>query len=152
MGVEIRNAMMRLYILAQSIITPVAYVVAAAVTDAQGHILLVKHTYKLGLQLPIGGVRRGEAAPEAARRELREEIGLSEGIVTLFNIYTRRSGWATNVIALYRISEANFDFHANVEVSDVVFVDPSAPPDGCTDDTLRRLEELAGKVLPRPYW
>jgi 8-oxo-dGTP pyrophosphatase MutT (NUDIX family) len=146
------HALMNLYVLAQSIVTPVAYAVAGAVTDRQGRILIVRHSYKPGWQLPLGGVDRGEPASDAVLRELKEEIGLTGGAASLFGIYTRKAGWATNVIALYRVTEAIVDFRPNLEIREIAFADPAAPPAGCTDDTLRRLEELAGRSPPRPYW
>src|SRR5882672_5272255 len=40
-------------------------------------LLLVRSSYRVGWQLPGGGVRRGEMPEVAARRELAEEIGLA---------------------------------------------------------------------------
>ena len=42
-----------------------------------GAVLLVRTSYRPGVSLPGGGVRRGEAPREAAVRELREEVGLA---------------------------------------------------------------------------
>ena len=41
-----------------------------------GRVLAVQQSYRSYLSWPGGGVRRGEAPREAARRELREELGL----------------------------------------------------------------------------
>ncbi len=41
-----------------------------------GRILAVQQSYRSNLSWPGGGVRRGEDAREAARRELAEELGL----------------------------------------------------------------------------
>ena len=42
----------------------------------EGKILLVKNSYVKYYSLPVGNVRAGESAMEAAIRELQEEIGL----------------------------------------------------------------------------
>ncbi len=41
-----------------------------------GRILAVQQSYRANLSWPGGGIRRGEAPLDAARRELREELGL----------------------------------------------------------------------------
>ena len=42
-----------------------------------GRVLAVRQSYRTNLSWPGGGIRRGEEPREAARRELREELGLS---------------------------------------------------------------------------
>ncbi len=44
-----------------------------------GRVLAVRQPYRSNLSWPGGGIRRGEAPREAARRELREELGLLVG-------------------------------------------------------------------------
>jgi 8-oxo-dGTP pyrophosphatase MutT (NUDIX family) len=44
--------------------------------DDQGRVLLVKPTYKPGWDLPGGMAEANEAPDDAARRELKEELGL----------------------------------------------------------------------------
>jgi 8-oxo-dGTP diphosphatase len=44
-----------------------------------GRVLAVRQSYRSNLSWPGGGIRRGEAPREAARRELREELGLDIG-------------------------------------------------------------------------
>lgn len=39
-------------------------------------LLCIRESYRRGLSLPGGGINRGETPLEAARRELREEVGL----------------------------------------------------------------------------
>ena len=41
-----------------------------------GRVLAVQQSYRTNPSWPGGGIRRGEAPREAARRELREELGL----------------------------------------------------------------------------
>jgi ADP-ribose pyrophosphatase YjhB (NUDIX family) len=42
----------------------------------EGHLLLVKNSYRRGYSLPGGNRRPGEKARNAAVREIREEVGL----------------------------------------------------------------------------
>lgn len=51
--------------------------VSVIMTNLQGDVLLLKHSYGPPVwSLPGGGLRKGEDALEAARREVREELGV----------------------------------------------------------------------------
>ena len=138
--------------MAKASLVPFAVGVSAAIFNEQGHVLLVKHTYMRGWQLPNGGVNRGEPVLEAVMREMREEVGLAGGSAELMGVYTRKSGWATNIVVLFRIIGGEVRFKPNWEIREICFADPSAPPSDCTDGTLRRLKEIAGTIRPAPYW
>jgi 8-oxo-dGTP pyrophosphatase MutT (NUDIX family) len=145
-------AIFRLFIALKAIWSPVAFGACGAIFDAQGRVLLVRHRYMAGWQLPGGGVDRGEPPELAVLRELGEEVGLTGGTAHFFGLYTRRCGWATNVVAVYRIAGGSIDFVPSFEISAILFADPHAPPPGCTDATLRRLAELTGATEISSYW
>jgi 8-oxo-dGTP pyrophosphatase MutT (NUDIX family) len=127
----------------QAMLAPVAFA-ACALVVRDSKILLVRHSYVRGWLLPGGGVGRAEPPSEAIIRELKEEIGLVRSSPPEFvGLYSRRTGWVTNVIALYRIDDAEFNFRSNLEVREVQFVDPIAPPDGTPPSVRRRLLEFA---------
>ena len=141
----------RLVIAVKTLIAPTAFGAIGAVFDAQGRVLLVRHRYMSGWQLPGGGVGRNEPPRQAVLRELREELGLAGGEASFLGLYTRAAGWATNVIALYRITGAQLAFRPNLEIREICWADPHQPPPGCSAATLRRLAEIAGEPVS-PYW
>jgi ADP-ribose pyrophosphatase YjhB (NUDIX family) len=52
--------------------------VRAIVLDPQDRIALVRHSYIDKWYLPGGGVKKGESFADALRRELREEVALTD--------------------------------------------------------------------------
>jgi ADP-ribose pyrophosphatase YjhB (NUDIX family) len=137
---------------AQALLAPVAYG-ACALVERDGKVLLVRHSYMPGWLLPGGGVGRGEPAEHAILRELKEEIGLVRSAPPeLFGIYSRRTGWVTNVIALYRLHDVEFTFRPNLEVREVLWADPASPPPQTPDSVRRRLGELLGMEPRGPHW
>ena len=145
-------AFFRLLLTLKAVLSPTVLGAVGAVFDDGGRVLLVRHRYEPGWRLPGGGVGRGEPPQAGVLRELKEEVGLTGGTAAFFALYTRRAGWATNVVALYRVTGAQISFRPNLEISAICHAEPAAPPDGCTPATLRRLAELAGERPPDPYW
>ncbi len=132
--------------------TPVAFGATAIVEDAENRVLLVRHSYMAGWHLPGGGVDAGEPPAQAVIRELQEEVGLIRSAAPeFFGLYTRKVGWATNVVALYRVRESVLDFKPNLEIREILFADPAAPPEGTTAGTRRRLAEVLG-AQRTDYW
>jgi 8-oxo-dGTP pyrophosphatase MutT (NUDIX family) len=137
----------------KALAAPVAFGACAIAEDRDGRVLLVRHSYQPGWHLPGGGVAAGEAPADAILRELREEVGLIHSDAPLLlGIFTRKVGWATNVIALYHVRGAEIAFKPNFEIREVVRADPKAPPDGTTRGARRRLAEFTGGAIQSPYW
>jgi 8-oxo-dGTP pyrophosphatase MutT (NUDIX family) len=148
----LRRLVLTAKITAQSLLAPVAYA-ACALVERDGKILLARHSYMDGWLLPGGGVGRGEPVESAILRELKEEIGLIRSAPpVLFGLYSRKAGWVTNVIVLYRIADAEFDFKPNWEIREIVFADPRDPPPGTTASVARRLKECAGLQPRSHFW
>jgi 8-oxo-dGTP pyrophosphatase MutT (NUDIX family) len=142
----------RLHMMARAMISPAVLGVAGAVFDAEGRVLLVRHSYAPGWQLPSGGIGRGEHPDVAVRRELAEEVGLSGGTLQMVALYARKAGWVSAPVAFYKVEGGIVNFRPNLEIRAVCFADPLAPPDGTVPAALRRLAELSGKTAISPYW
>lgn len=142
-----------LSILAKTLVNPCVFGASAVVEDGQGRVLLVRHSYIGGWQLPGGGVAGGEPPELAVVRELEEEVGLVESTAPEFiALYSRKILWVGNLIVLYRLRNARIDFKPNMEVREAKFFDPAALPQGTSEATRRRLAELFGKTPRTPYW
>jgi len=139
-------------ITAQALLAPVAYA-ACALVEQDGKVLLVRHSYVRGWLLPGGGINRGEPAEHAIIREMREEIGLVRSAAPeFFGLYSRKAGWATNVIVLYLLRDAEFTFVPNVEIREIQFADPANPPEGTPRSVATRLKEFAGLQPRSAFW
>jgi 8-oxo-dGTP pyrophosphatase MutT (NUDIX family) len=137
----------------RALLAPTAVGAHGLLVNREGKVLLARHTYMAGLSFVGGGVARGEPPERALLRELREELGsYRSDPPVLMGIYTRRSGWATNLIALYRLTNAEVEFRANREIREIVFVDPAAPPADTLAGVRRRLAEHLGTAPPSPFW
>src|SRR5215472_16377337 len=138
---------------AKALFSPVVFGVCAIAQDSDGRILLVKHTYQPGWLFPGGGVGRGEPPEHAVARELKEEVGFVRGSAPEFvRLYTRRAGWATNVVALYRLRDVEIDFRTNWEISEARFFAPDALPAGTPSTVRRRIAEILDGTPPSPFW
>jgi 8-oxo-dGTP pyrophosphatase MutT (NUDIX family) len=132
---------------------PVTFGVRTIIEDREGRIVLIRDSYASGWFFPGGGVDRHELPEVAAVREAREEAGLiSSAPPEFFGLYVQKVGWVSNVVAVYRLRDAEIEFRKSFEVRECQWADPKAPPPGTTAGTLRRLAELAGRVPKRSRW
>ncbi len=141
-----------LSMLLRTVLSPASFGLLALLEQG-GKVVLVRHSYRPGWHLPGGGARRGESPEETLLRELREEVGLIRAAPPEFyGLYAREVWPVINVIGLYRVRDAEFDFKPNLEVREILLADPAAPPAGTVRGARRRLAELAGQVPRSPHW
>ena len=93
-------ALWRAYVLRLRLLGAVT-IGAKVLVGREGHVLLLRQTYRPGWYLPGGGARPGESLAHCARRELREEVGLRLGPLRLLGLYSGRSHGITDHIALF---------------------------------------------------
>ena len=125
--------------------------VRGVVSDGDGRVLLVRHSYgPLTWHLPGGGVKRRESLTDAVLRELREEVGIEvpggTTSLTLIGAYSNLSEGKSDHIALFRVEGWERHESSSAEVTESGFFPPDDPPPDTSPGTRRRLEELAGKV------
>jgi ADP-ribose pyrophosphatase YjhB (NUDIX family) len=144
---------LRLMLGLRALVAPMVVGATAIVEDEAGRVLVVRHSYLPGWHFPGGGVGAGEAPAAAVLRELKEEVGLLRcAPPELVGVFTRRIGWVTNHIVLYRVRQAQIAFTPNLEIREAVFIDAAAPPPGTTAGTRRRLAELRGQAVQDLRW
>lgn len=128
--------------------------VRGVVTDVDGRVLLVRHTYTDGWYFPGGGVESGESAVTALKREMSEEAGVEvEDAPRLIGFYTNHARFRNDHIALYRIERWRASTPREMgEIAERGFFAREALPDGVTPGTLRRLAEVFNGAAPSAEW
>jgi ADP-ribose pyrophosphatase YjhB (NUDIX family) len=129
--------------------------VRALVMDEKGRILLVKHSYVHGWQLPGGGVEPGETIRDALARELREEANIElTAAPQLHGVFfnqriSRRDHVALFVVREFRqLGEPVPDY----EIVAHGFFAPDELPNDTTAATRARIIEVLGAAPVSERW
>lgn len=129
--------------------------VRAVVRDAQGRVLLVRHSYVPGWHLPGGGVERGETAATALERELREETGVVlAGTPVLHGLFHNGGAFEGDHVAVFLVPDwaRSHIPEPSAEIREAAFFAMDALPDGTSGATRRRLAEIIEAVPPSTRW
>lgn len=121
---------------------------------APRRVLLIRHSYVPGWHLPGGAVGREETLLAAARREVREEVGLAiEAPPQPFGVFARfRHGASDHVAVFIAESWSGRPAVDGVEVLEVVFFPVDALPPDTSPATRRRLDEVVGGSQRAEHW
>jgi len=128
--------------------------VRGLVTDPEGKVLLIEHTYIPGWWLPGGGVDAGETAQDAVARELREEAGVDPvGQPRLLSVHSNEAFFPGDHVLLFRIDAwAPCKMTSHGEIKRVGFFGPADLPDDIDDGSLHRIQEALLGFPIDPYW
>ncbi|WP_199562565.1 NUDIX domain-containing protein [Pelagibacterium lacus] len=121
----------------------------------EGKVLMVRHTYSPGWQLPGGGVDPGETLEQAGRREVLEETGYAvAGPMRLFAMYHSVLYTDRDHVALFVVEGAEMAraFAPGREIAEIGWLALDALPDDLSPSARRRLAEIAGEAPIHPNW
>jgi ADP-ribose pyrophosphatase YjhB (NUDIX family) len=112
---------------------------AAVVHDADGRVLVARHTYRTHTPwaLPGGWVRRGENPAEAVVREIHEETTLDVEILAPLTVQMESP---VHLTVIYGARLIGGTFRPSAEVAEVQFLEPGIWPEGLREDHRAILE------------
>jgi 8-oxo-dGTP pyrophosphatase MutT (NUDIX family) len=119
--------------------------VRGVVLDADGRVFLVRHGYTPGWYFPGGGVEPGESLVEALARELLEEGNLRiTGTPPLHGVFRNAHSSPRDHVAVFVARE--FEWRSppppSWEIAEAGFFPLNKLPEGTSEGTRRRLEEI----------
>ncbi len=125
----------------------------AIVTDGDGRVCLVRHTYgERHWYLPGGMVHRREQIFDAMCREIREETGIEvtaePSKVPLLGVYTNFFEGKSDHVAVFVFGPGDWTGKIRArggEIDRVDFFSPDDLPEGSAPSTVKRLAEHAGR-------
>ena len=128
--------------------------VRAFVRNAEGQVLLIRHTYTPGWYLPGGGIEKGETAIYSLERELEEEAGIfMKEEPRLFGFYANHKNFPNDHVAVYIVDDWEQGVPTSVgEIAEAGFFAPDQLPEDTTSGTRARILEIVSNHPPARDW
>ena len=119
--------------------------VAAAIPDAHGRLLLVRHTYgRFNWELPGGASDPGESVVETAVREVCEETGLDVVAERLTGIYYKAENDSHHFVFRCHVESDGVATPSSDEISECAYWPVDELPRPISDFTVRRIQDAFG--------
>jgi 8-oxo-dGTP pyrophosphatase MutT (NUDIX family) len=128
--------------------------VKVMVFNTAGELLLIRNSYgkRHLFVLPGGGIHRSETPETAARREVREEVGLSLERLEPRGTYFSRAEGKRDTAFLFTAIAAGEPRSDSAEIDEACFFALDSLPDAVSAATRRRIEEYCGKRDVSEQW
>lgn len=125
------------------IFRPLTLGVRAIILNSDEQVLLVKHSYLRGWYLPGGKVDKGETLQEAIKRELKEELALTDVMIKDIHwAYSSMREYKNDHIVLFACETSVKPKVSCREIEAVQFFSPNDLPDDMSASTKQRLREF----------
>ena len=135
------------------LVRPITRGVRAIIVNGMGQILLVRHNYVEGWFLPGGAVAQNEDYEMALRRELEEELGITDiSSVSKLGEYQNTYEYKLDTIVVFEVGSFAREEKQHFEIERWGFFDPCALPEGVSPGTRRRVEEWLGQRESSNEW
>lgn len=135
---------------------PMTLGVRAIVLDRSGaKVLLVRHTYVPGWQLPGGGVERGETLADALAKELAQEVNIvATAPARLLSVHFNRHASPRDHVAVFLVEQYEQSGlpAPNREIAEARYFSVEALPDDLSPGARRRIDETIRETPPSPFW
>jgi ADP-ribose pyrophosphatase YjhB (NUDIX family) len=115
--------------------------------NAAGELLLIRNSYgeRSLFVLPGGGIGRREGPEAAAKREIREELSMDVGDLTLLGVYQSAAEGKRDTIHLFKATVAGTPAPDRIEIEEARFFSLDNLPEEVSPATQRRLAEIKGE-------
>lgn len=133
----------------------VTFGIRGFVTDEDGQVLLVRHSYIAGWHIPGGSVDPNESAVEAVARELAEEAAIAPvGEIRLMGLHFNRGMAGRDHVAVYHVPRWRQlkPFTPTREILEARFFPMDRLPDGTGEGSRRRVREHLEGLAPDVLW
>ncbi len=122
--------------------------------NESGEVLLIRHAYGRSdlFLFPGGGIRPWETPAQAARREVKEEVGCGVADLTLVSTHFTTAEGKRDTVYLFKATSSDEPMADGVEVEEARFFALGNLPRAISPATMRRLEEHLGRRKADGSW